>query len=262
MVRSLLLRGMLAGLVAGVFGFAFARFVGEHSVDKAVAFESYVESLHHEPHQHEIVSRTVQATAGLGAGALVYGVAFGGIFALVFAISYRRIGPFNARTTAAVLGGLGFIAVCAAPFLKYPPNPPAVGQADTIGHRTQLYLVMMFCSVAAMIAAAMLHRRLAPRLGAWNATLTVAAGYILVVLACYVLLPGVNEVPQQALNGVVPAVTDAGVTFPPKVLWEFRRASLGTQAVMWSALTLAFGAFAERLLERRDMHVTSRGAGI
>jgi|SRR5689334_16926535 predicted cobalt transporter CbtA len=250
MVRSLLLRGMLAGLIAGALGFAFAHFVGESSVAKAEAFESYVAQTHHEHHETEVVTRTVQASAGLGAGALVYGVAFGGLFALVFTIAYGRLGPLHARGTAALLGLLGFVAICIVPFLKYPANPPSVGQADTIGHRTQLFLLMMVLSVAAMIVAAVVQQRLVPRLGAWNSTLVVAGGYLAVILVCYLLLPGVNEVPQQAIRGVVPAVTDAGVTFPSRVLWHFRAASIGTQAVMWATLALAFGPLAQRVLER------------
>ncbi|HEY7134181.1 MAG TPA: CbtA family protein [Acidimicrobiia bacterium] len=250
MVRSLLLRGMLAGLIAGLLGFTVARVVGESSVSKAEAFEYYVAQTHHEPPEKELVSRTVQASAGLGTGALVYGVAFGGLFALVFTIAYGRLGPFHARGTAAVLGLLGFVSICMVPFLKYPANPPSVGQADTIGHRTQLFLLMMVLSVVAMVVAALVQQRLVARLGAWNSTLVVAGAYLAVIVVCYVLLPGINEVPQQAIRGVVPGVTDAGLTFPPKVLWHFRAASIATQAVMWTTLALVFGPLAQRVLER------------
>jgi hypothetical protein len=250
MVRRLLLRGMLTGLAAGLLGFGFARLVGEPAVDKAIAFESYVEhTVHHEPHQADLVSRSVQGTAGLGAGALLYGLAFGGIFALVFAVSHGRLGTLTARGTAATLGLFGFIAVCLTPQLKYPANPPSIGNPDTIGRRTQLYLLMILLSVVMMVVAAVLRRRLADRLGEWNATLVAAAAYIGAMTLCYVLLPGVNEVPQQAIRDVVPAVADSGVTFPPAVLWRFRIASLGIQAVMFSSIALTFGALAGRLFE-------------
>lgn len=250
MVRSLLIRGLLVGLVAGLAAFGFARWKGEPSVNKAIAFEDYVSTdVHHEPHEHEEVSRSVQDSAGLGTGAILYGVAMGGIFALVFAAAYGRIGLRTARGTAALLGLLGFVGIYLVPLLKYPANPPAIGQEDTIGKRTVLYLAMVVLSVAALVAAVAVRRRLVARFGAWNATLVVGAGYIVAMAICYLALPGINEVPQAAIPGVVDAVTDATVTFPPVVLWNFRVASLGIQVVVWTIIALGFGMLAERLLE-------------
>lgn len=39
MVGKLLMRGMLAGIAAGLLTFGFARIVGEPQVDQAIAFE-------------------------------------------------------------------------------------------------------------------------------------------------------------------------------------------------------------------------------
>jgi Probable cobalt transporter subunit (CbtA) len=150
MVRSLLIRGMLVGLVAGLAAFGFARWKGEPAVRKAIAFEDYVEyTLHHEPPEAEPVSRALQDSAGLGTGAILYGVALGGIFALVFSVAYGRMGLRTARGTSAVLGLLAFIGLFVVPLLKYPANPPSVGQPDTIGKRTALYLAMVLLSAAA-----------------------------------------------------------------------------------------------------------------
>jgi hypothetical protein len=196
----------------------------------------------------------VQDSAGLGTGAILYGVAMGGIFALVFAAAYGRIGLRTARGTAALLGLLGFVGIYLVPLLKYPANPPAIGQEDTIGKRTVLYLAMVVLSVAALVAAVAVRRRLVARFGAWNATLVVGAGYIVAMAICYLALPGINEVPQAAIPGVVDAVTDATVTFPPVVLWNFRVASLGIQVVVWTIIALGFGMLAERLLEPAAEH--------
>ena len=40
MTRTLLLRGMLVGVVAGLLVFAFARWIGEPQVERAIAFET------------------------------------------------------------------------------------------------------------------------------------------------------------------------------------------------------------------------------
>lgn len=65
----------------------------------------------------------------------------------------------------------------------------------------------------------------------------------------YVVLPGINEIPQQALPSLVNAVGDADVTFPPTVPWSFRVASPGLQAVIWTTVALLFGALAQRQLD-------------
>ena len=252
---------MLVGLAAGLLAFGVARVLGEPQVRRALAFEEYVEyNVHHQAGETGPVSRAVQDSAGLGTGAILYGVAFGGLFALVFAAAYGRLGTMTARGTAAVLGLLGFVGVYMVPILKYPANPPAIGNSDTIGRRTTLFLVMILLSIAAMLVAVIVRRRLVYRFGEWNATLMVVGGYIAAMVLCFMLLPGVNEVPQQVIAGVVPAATGAQTTFPPTVLWRFRVASLATQVVLWATIAIGFGTLAHRLFayEEPQSEVLSR----
>ena len=68
--------------------------------------------------------------------------------------------------------------------------------------------------------------------GKWNATLIVAAAYVVVMFVVGLLMPSVNEVPEQ---------------FPAVVLWQFRVASMGAQIVMWATMGLVFGALVERM---------------
>lgn len=257
MTRTLLIRGLLAGLIAGVCGFAVAKALGETQVDKAIAFEEYVSTIGapavgaHE-HSEALVSRTLQSSAGLGTGALIYGIALGGIFALAFAAVYGRGGgSFNSvKPTAAVLGLLGFVAIYLVPVLKYPPNPPSIGNADTIGRRSSLFLGMILCSVVAMVASGLWWRRLIERVSRWNATLIAAGTYIVTMIIVFIVLPGINEVPQLAIPGIVAAAADGTVTFPPTILWRFRIASLAIQVVLWAGIALAFGLLASTVLER------------
>ncbi len=104
----------------------------------------------------------------------------------------------------------------------------------------------------------MIRRRLVPRFGAWNATLLVGAGYLVVMGICFQVLPAFNEVPQLAIPGVIDAVADAVLTFPSTVVWDFRIASLGVQAVMWTVIAVAFGPLAERVLEPDRVRVPAR----
>lgn len=239
MVGTLLLRGMIVGVIAGLFAFGFARVFGEPQVDRAIALEEQAAAAEQAAsgqttaEEPELVSRTTQAGLGLLTGVVVYGAAVGGLFSLAFAYVYGRIGGLGARATAGLLALGGFIALVAVPFLKYPATPPAVGSPETIGARTELFFVMMLVSLLAAIAAVGLAQRLWASRGGWNASIIAAGAFIIVVAIAQYALPTVNEVPEG---------------FPADLLWHFRTASLGLHAVLWTVVGLGFGALAERSL--------------
>ncbi|MET7305003.1 CbtA family protein [Embleya sp. NPDC005575] len=233
MVRNLLIRGMLTGVLAGVLAWVFAWVFGEPEVRNAIAFEEHEASAHGDHPEEEIVSRGVQSTIGMLTGVGVYGIAIGGLFALVFAFAYGRIGPFRPRATAGLLALLGFVTVIVVPFLKYPANPPAVGDPDTIGRRTALYFGMPALSVLLAAASVLLARRLTPRLGVWNAVPLAVAAFVVAVGVAMWAMPTVNEIPAE---------------FSATVVWRFRVASLGIHTIIWTTFGLVFGLLAERVL--------------
>lgn len=247
MVGSLLLRGMLVGVVAGLLAFGFARIFGEPEVDRAISFEQTMHEAH--PHTHgeghahgdahadaaaeepELVSRKTQAGLGLLTGVVVYGAALGGLFSLVFAFVYGRVGRVGPRATSALLAVSAYVAIVLVPSIKYPANPPSVGSPDTIGSRTGLFFLMLVISVTALALAVILTNRLRGRFGTWNATILAGAAFVVVIAIAQYGLPAVNEVPEQ---------------FSAVVLWRFRIASLGIHAVLWTIIGLLFGALTER----------------
>ena len=231
---KLLLRGMLVGVLAGLLAFAFAKVYGEPQVDRAIAIESAIAQAKGEAEEPEIVSRAVQSTIGLFTGVVVVGGALGGIFSLLFALLWgRATTAMTPKAFAALLGLIGFVAIYIVPDLKYPANPPSIGEPDTIGLRTGLYFSMIAISIIAMIAAFSVRRVVLPRLGAWNATLVGALAFAVMIAIAYYALPVVNEVPE---------------VFPAQTLWKFRLVSLGIQAILWGGIGLMFGALTERSL--------------
>ncbi len=233
MVGRLLLRGMLAGLIAGVLVFAFAHTFGEPLVDQAIGFEEAAAQAASEAAEPELVSRATQAGIGLFTGVMAYAIAVGGIFALIFAFVQGRVSSLSARGTSAVIAAAAFVAVVIVPNIKYPANPPAVGNPDTIGVRTELFFLMIVVSIAALIAAISLARRLAPKFGAWNGAIIAGFAYVLFIGVVQYLLPVINEVPEN---------------YSALVLWQFRTTSIGMHAILWTVIGLAFGALAERKL--------------
>ena len=233
MVRSLLVRGMLVGAVAGLLAFAFAFVFGEPQVQHAIDFEDHLVALQHRAPDAPVVSRGVQRTLGLLTGTLATSVALGGLFGLTYAYAYGRIGAVGARATSALLALGAFVTVTLVPFTKYPANPPTAGSPGTIDQRTALYVAMIAVTILAAVAAGRVRRALVARRGAWSAAILAGAAFAAVVAVAELILPAVHETP-------------AG--FPADVLWHFRVASLGVNATIWLTLGLGFGAVAERLL--------------
>jgi Probable cobalt transporter subunit (CbtA) len=244
-VRSFLVRGLLAGLIAGILAFGVAYAVGEPAIDAAIAIEESGGHSHAEEPaagtEKEAagteVSRSVQATAGLLTATAVAGTTLGGVVGVLSALALGRFGSLGVRGTTLLVAGLGFVSLYVLPFVAYPPNPPAVGSADTIGTRTVLYLATVAVSVIAAVAAVLVGRRLATRVGAWWAALAAVAGYLLVGLGAVSLLPAYDEVPAD---------------FPATVLYSFRTGSFVTALALWAVLAVVLAELAHRVVRAAD----------
>ncbi|MFM0303741.1 CbtA family protein [Paraburkholderia sediminicola] len=231
MVGKLLVRGMLAGIAAGLLTFGFARLVGEPQVDQAISFEEKADAAKGEAPEPELVSRDTQAGLGLLTGVVTYGAAFGGLFSLVFAYAYGRVGALSARALSAWLALGAFIALVIVPNIKYPANPPSVGDPETIGTRTGLFFLMIAISLVALVFSLKVRRRAALKLGAWNGSIVAGVVFVVIIAAVQLSMPTINEVPAA---------------FPAVLLWKFRVAAIGMQVIMWTTIGLLFGALVER----------------
>jgi hypothetical protein len=233
MVSGLLLRGLIAGVLAGFLAAGFSFFVGEPPLERALAIEAA--ATEPDAAAPEIVSRQTQRGPGLFAAYIIYGAATGGFFGLAFVLSFGRSNDLDPKALAGVLAIAGFAALVLVPDLKYPANPPGANEAAAIGARTALYFGLLAISLLAMILAATLAPVFLARLGPWNGVLACAAVFVLIAAFAAAVLPAADEVRTG---------------FPASVLWNFRMASLGARAVFWAALGFSYGALAEHWLKR------------
>lgn len=241
---ALLLRGLLAGLIAGLLAGVVGNFVGEPKVDAAIAIEeaaapaeehshdsgaghTHGESTEHTHGDEAVVSRPWQKFGQFLADALA-GMAFGAIVATV-AHYARRFTSLPGQRLVLWLGLAGWVAVVAVPFFKYPANPPAVGDPETIDDRTLLWVAAVVLGLVAVAAGGYLWKALRTQPESFRLVAAVA-GFVFVTTLGYVLLPGVNEV---------------GADFPATLLWEFRAASLAVSTTLWVGIGLAFAALTE-----------------
>jgi hypothetical protein len=238
MLRNLLICGLIAGACAGMLATGFAEVAGEPSIDKAISFEARQAKAAGEAPEPDLVSRGVQSTVGLLTAAVVYGLALGGLFALAFGYVYGRLARTSPRRTALWLAASAFAVLFLVPFIKYPANPPGVGNPQTIGDRTLLKLAMSAVALLAAIAAVRIRRAASGRVSSAGAAAIAGAAYIAIVVVAGLAMPAVHEVPRA---------------FPAITLRHFRQASVGMNAVLWATIGLLFAAAAPRVMAGRPV---------
>jgi hypothetical protein len=267
MELKLLLRGALAGGAGGLLAFLFARIFAEPQIQKAIDYEEgrgaaqealdKAAGLPVPAAEAEVFSRTIQANVGIGTGIIVFGVAMGLLATVIYLICLGRVGTVRPRVLALLVAGGAFLGLFLVPWLKYPANPPAVGDDDTIGTRGGLYLALVLASLVILGASVWLGQRLAARFGNWNATLLAGGVYVVAVTVVLLLLPTIAEMPEPLRD---PGGRIVYPAFPADVLASFRLYSVGAQALLWGTFGLVFGPLAERVLRGKPAPVTAGDA--
>jgi hypothetical protein len=267
MESRIIFRGVSAGAVAGLLAFVFGRIFAEPVIGRAIDYESGRDEakdamaaamgMPPEAAGPDIFSRAVQSNIGIGFGMVLFGIAMGAIFAVVYCVAIGRVGRVTPRNLALLVAGALFLGLYLVPFLKYPANPPSIGHPETIKERTGLYLLMVVCSLVLLVGAVWLGQRLAPRYGNWTATLLAAGAFIVVIGVIMLLLPSLGHLSANSEYGDFatetpqPMVNQAGdITypgFPADDLYLFRLYSIGAQAILWLTIALCFAPAAERL---------------
>ena len=255
MEKKLIFSGLLAGAVGGLVAWVYALLFAEPLIDRAIDYEdgraAAQEALDRAAgfaipaEEGDVVSRGVQATLGLGLGLIAFGLALGALFAVAYTVSLGRTGRIRARQLALLIAAAGFVTVSLIPFLKYPANPPAASNDDTIDDRAGQFLLVLVIGVLAAVVATAVGQRLQVRFGTWNAALLAAVGFVAAVSIALVLLPSAEDAPG-ALRDPDGTIVFAG--FPADVLAEFRVHALGAQALFWAVVGLVFAPLADRLL--------------
>jgi len=197
-------------------------FAGESTIGQAITLE---QRAHPQDAGHEVFSRGTQQIGGVLA-ALVWGLCLGLVFAVAYFALRRHLATTSDWRAAVSLAATGFVTVNLVPFLKYPGNPPGVGDPGTISRRTTLYVLMLAWSVVSTAGAWRMARWLDGRSLPEHLRLPAVAGlYATLVVVGWAALPGAPDV----------------VGAPATLVWRFRLASLGGTTAYWAAAGTAFG---------------------
>lgn len=237
--KSLALRGVAAGGIAGLAAGLVGLLVVEIPIRAALLIEEArpVTDVAGHSHDEALVSRPMQVLGGVLA-AVIVGLAIGLVFATAYAMANRWFTNRPPFTRSVTLALAVFGAAALLPWIKYPANPPAVGDPETVNYRTVLYLGLIAAGLLIVYGASWLTARLAHLTAPVRTTVVLLAA----VAATAVVLLAFPATPDA-----IPADMTADI------LWQFRLASLAETATLYIGLGVVFGLLVDPATRKSEV---------
>ena len=165
--------------------------------------------------------RSWQKGGQILAGAIL-GTSIGSLFGIVYALSKKSLPSRNNIGKTLILAGLMWFTLFVIPFLKYPANPPTVGDGETVVLRGILYLTLIAVSGFLAIGFYQIFKRLKAK----NRILPIIGYGVLISIVFFVMPENPDEIStsMELVNG-------------------FRVVAFLTGTVFWFTLALFLGVF-------------------
>ena len=226
-IGIVLLAGCFAGIIHGAANLAIV----EPYLDEAIGIEN--QNLFASGEEKDTPQFWVEYSAyrdwqkgGQVLAGAILGTSIGALFGIVFAYSRKILpGQHNVKK-ALVLAGIMWLTIYLIPFLKYPANPPTVGDSETVVLRATLYLAFIAISGFSVIGFYQLSKKFQGR-----KKLVAVIGYAAFMTAMFVVMPpNPDEIaaPMELVNG-------------------FRVMSVVAVSIFWLALGIILGLFWQKI---------------
>jgi predicted cobalt transporter CbtA len=220
-----LLSGAIAGTTLGLIN----QVAVEPFVDKAIAIETQnMISQGEDIDRQELNSVRLWQKGGEIVAGTVLGTSIGALFGLVFAFARNSLPGSNEKKKAIILAGIMFFVLFLVPVLKYPANPPAAGDPETIVYRQSLYIGILAISGFSALGLALLYRNIRDM---ESKKIIIPLTYAAIIAIAFVVLP--------------PNPDD--ITISMDLLVNFRIVSTLTMGIFWGILGLVLGSFWDKV---------------
>ena len=227
-----LVSGAFAGLIHGTVNFAIV----EPYLDQAIGIEN--QNLFASGEEEDTPEfwveyegyRDWQKSGQILAG-VILGMSIGSLFGIVFALSRKSLPGNNDIKKAILLAGIMWFTLYLIPFLKYPANPPTVGDGETVVLRAILYLSFIAISGLGVFGFYKLSKKFQK-----NKKLLALVGYGIFISIVFVVMP---ENPDE-------------VTAPMNLVNEFRIMSVLGVTSFWASVGIILGIFWNKLNSKEE----------
>lgn len=231
---------LISGAIAGTILGAVNQIVVEPYIERAIELE-----MQNARESGEIINpvefaayRFWQRGGEIAAGTIL-GLSLGSLFGIVFAYGRNSVPGSSNIKKALIIAGVMWFTLFLMPALKYPANPPAVGDPETIVYRQGLYLAFLAISGFSALGLALIYRRM----GAIHAKkVVIPAVYAAIIASAYFAMPASPD----------------EITAPMDLVVGFRIASVLTVTMFWGLLGLTLGAFWDRLKPHETARISVR----
>ena len=236
-----LLSGAIAGTILGIIN----QVLVEPYIDRAISIETQnaikggevIDPF--ELREYRIWQKGGEIVAGT-----ILGLSVGALFGIVFVYGRNLLLPHSNSNIrkALVLAGIMWFVLFLVPALKYPSNPPAVGDPETIYYRESLYIGLLAISGFAALGLALLYRKLGIIAeNKRNRIIVIPLIYAAIIVGAFIILP---PNPDE-------------ISAPMDMVQGFRIASAFTMSVFWGLLGLTLGAFWDKLKPHETAQITT-----
>ncbi|AFS80876.1 hypothetical protein NKOR_04950 [Candidatus Nitrosopumilus koreensis AR1] len=227
-----LISGAFAGLIHGTVNFAIV----EPYLDQAIGIEN--QNLFASGEEEDTPEfwveyegyRAWQKGGQILAG-VILGVSVGSLFGIVFALSRNSLPGNNDLKKSLVLAGIMWLTLYLIPFLKYPANPPTVGDGETVVLRAILYLSFIAISGFGAVGFYQLSKKLQN-----NKKILALFGYGIFITGVFFAMP---ENPDE-------------ITAPMTLVNEFRIMSVLGVTSFWVSIGVILGLFWNRFSTKKE----------
>ena len=230
-IAIVLVSGFVAGTIHGAVNLAIV----EPYLDEAIGIENQAlfESGEAEDTPQFWVEynsyRDWQKSGQLLAGGIL-GMSIGALFGIVFAYSRNSLPKGHTVKKTFVLAAIMWLTIFLIPFLKYPANPPTVGEADTVILRQTLYLLFIAISGFSAVGFSRLYKKLE------NKKYLAFVGYAVFITAVFFIMP---PSPDE-------------VTAPMDLVNGFRTMSVMAVTIFWIAEAIILGLLWQKYKTKLD----------
>ena len=230
---------LLSGIIAGVILAGVNYFVAEPFIDQAIGIEVDNNIASGEVVDFgELSSYRVWQKEGTFAAGAFLGLTYGAILGIVYVISRKYLPSSDDRKKALILAAIMCLSLYVVPFIKYPANPPAVGDPETIGLRDSLYTSYQLASGLIALGVSILMYKLR-RIG--------YSKYVIIVIYLGLV---------ASIYAIFPANPDE-ITAPMDLVNAFRAVTFGTMVMFYLVLGTIFGIMWNKFKPHETARITA-----
>jgi predicted cobalt transporter CbtA len=242
---------LLAGAIAGTILGALNQVIVEPYIEQAIALENDKAASEGELiNSVEFGNYRIWQRGGEIVAGTILGTSIAALFGIVFAYTRSAVPGSNNKKKGLIVAGIMWFTLFLMPVLKYPANPPAVGDPETIYYRQTLYIAYLAISGFSALGLAFLYRKMGNPVKQNIRASKQEAAKKAIVPAVYAAIMVITHI-------AMPPNPDQ-MTAPMDLVTSFRIASGFTMSVFWGLLGIILGAFWDKLKPHESARISIR----